>query len=182
MVTDSLSRRLVDGDTAPQFEFVGPTGVAYKSAEILQSGPALLTFYRGGWCMCCQADLRGLVHTMPEMRKAGLNVFGIFHELSADANARISDEYGLDFPIVDDAEGRVAEAFGVRRSADEISRLESEFGPELLALKSGQPWIIPMQARFLIGADGVIARSEIIFDYNQRSDVDGFLPLLRREG
>jgi peroxiredoxin len=89
--------------------------------------------------MCCQADLRDLVRTMPEMRKAGLNVFGVFHELSADANARISDEYGLDFPIVDDAEGRVAEAFGVRRSADEISRLESEFGPELLALKSGQP-------------------------------------------
>jgi hypothetical protein len=39
--------------------------------------------------MCCQADLRDLVRTMPEMCKAGLNVFGIFHELSADANARI---------------------------------------------------------------------------------------------
>jgi hypothetical protein len=48
VVTHSLSKRLVDGDTAPQFEFVGPTGVAYKSAEIFQSGPALLTFYRGG--------------------------------------------------------------------------------------------------------------------------------------
>jgi peroxiredoxin len=119
---------------------------------------------------------------MPELRKTGITVIGVFHELSAEANARISDEYGLDFPIVDDAEGRVAEAFGVRRTAEEIGQLESEFGPELLALKTGEPWIIPMQARFLIGTDGAIARSEVISDYNQRCDVAGLLPLLRPTG
>jgi peroxiredoxin len=180
MVTDELHKRLAEGDEAPPFELTGPTGVIYNSTEILQAGPALLTFYRGGWCMCCQADLRDLVRTAPELRKAGLTVLGVFHELTPDANARISGEYGLDFPIVNDEEGRVAEAFGVRRTAAEIRRLESEFGPEPLALKTGQPYIIPMQARFLIRTDGIIARSEIIFDYNERSNVSGLLSLLDR--
>ncbi len=178
MVTDQLHKRLDEGDEAPAFELTGPTGIAYNSIEILKAGPVLLTFYRGGWCMCCQADLRDLVRTSPELRKAGLTVIGVFHELTPDANTRISAEYGLEFPIVNDDQGKVAEAFGVRRTASEIQRLESEFGPELLALKSGQPYIIPMQARFLIGTSGIIARSEIIFDYNQRSDVIGLLPLL----
>jgi peroxiredoxin len=180
MVTDELHKRLAEGDEAPPFELIGPTGITYNSIEILQRGPALLTFYRGGWCMCCQADLRDLVRTAPEMREVGLTVLGVFHELAPDANARISEEYGLDFPIVNDDEGSVAEAFGVRRTAAEIQRLESEFGPELLALKTGQPYIIPMQARFLIRANGIIARSEIIFDYNQRSNVSCLLPLLDR--
>jgi hypothetical protein len=92
----------------------------------------------------------------------------------------ISEEYGPEFPIVNDDEGKVAEAFGVRRTASEIQRLESEFGPELLALKTGHPYIIPMQARFQIRTHGIIARSEIIFDYNQRSNVSGLLPLLDR--
>jgi peroxiredoxin len=180
MVTDQLHKRLAEGDEAPPFFLTGPTGIAYNSTEILKTGPVLLTFYRGGWCMCCQADLQDLVRTLPELRKAGLTVIGVFHELTPDANARISEEYGLEFPIVNDDEGRVAEAFGVRRTASEIQRLESEFGPELLALKAGQPYIIPMQARFLIRSDGIIARSEIIFDYNQRSNVGGLLPLLDR--
>lgn len=180
MIEDQLHRHLVEGDEAPTFELAGPSGGIYRSDEILRGGPALLTFYRGGWCTCCQADLRDLMGAMPELRKTRLTVLGLFHELSPEANARISEAYGLDFPIVDDAGGRVAEAFGVRRTASEIAQLESEFGPELLALKSGQPWIIPMQARFLVGSDGVIARSEIIFDYNQRTNVSELLPLLQR--
>jgi peroxiredoxin len=180
MVPDELHKRMAEGDEAPPFVLTGPTGIAYSSTTILQAGPALLTFYRGGWCMCCQADLRDLVRTTPELRKAGLTVLGVFHELTPDANTRISEEYGLEFPIVNDSEGRVAEAFGVRRTTSEIQRLESEFGPELSAFKTGQPDIIPMQARFLINTNGIITRSEIIFDYNQRSNVSGLLPLLDR--
>jgi peroxiredoxin len=115
---------------------------------------------------------------MPDLRRTHTTVLGVFHKLSPESGARISREYGLSFPLVDDVDGRAAEAFGIRRSASEMALIESEFGPELLALKEGEPWIVPMQARYVIGPNGVIARSEVVFDYDKRSDAAGLIPVL----
>ena len=60
----------------------------------------------------------------------------------------------------------------------EIAEIENEFGPELLELQDGQPWISPMQARYLIGRDGTIAYSEIVTNYDDRSSAACVLPLL----
>jgi peroxiredoxin len=51
---------LAAGDRAPEFVFVGPTPDPLRSAVLLRQGPVLMTFYRGAWCACCQADLREL--------------------------------------------------------------------------------------------------------------------------
>jgi peroxiredoxin len=180
MGQNEQKRQLTEGDTAPQFTFHGPDGKVLRSSELLREAPVLLTFYRGAWCTCCQSDLRDLMRTMPAIRKSHSTVLGVFHQLGPNVNARISREYALDFPLVDDAEGRAAEAFGIRRSASEIARIEEDFGPEMLALKQGEPWIMPMQARFLIGKDGIIARSEIISNYGERTNAEGLIPILER--
>jgi hypothetical protein len=80
--------------------------------------------------------------------------------------------------VVDDPYGRAAYAFGIGRSLAEMAAIENEFGPELLALKESQPWITPMQARYLIGRDGVIIHSEIVTRYDDRSSAACLLPLL----
>jgi hypothetical protein len=59
-----------------------------------------------------------------------------------------------------------------------MAAIEAEFGPELIVLKLGQPWIQPMQARYLIGRDGIIAHSDVLIDYRERSDVAKLLPML----
>ena len=175
-------RSLAVGDRAPEFEFVGPAADTLRSSALLRQGPVLLTFYRGAWCTCCQTDLRDLMSAMPDLWRANTIVLGVFHQLSPESGARISPEYGLDFPLVDDVDGRAAEGFGIRRSASEIALIESELGPELLALKEGEPWILPMQARYVIGPNGVIACSEVVFDYNKRPNAAGLIPILEHLG
>ena len=181
--SSQFSRRsLTVGDRAPEFEFAGPTAGPLRSCELLRQGPVLLTFYRGAWCSCCQADLRDLMSAMPDLTRTRTTVLGVFHQLSPESGARVSREYGLNFPLVDDVDGRAAEAFGIRRSASEIALIESELGPELIALKEGEPWILPMQARYVIGPNGIIVHSEIVFDYNERSDAAGLVPVLQDLG
>jgi peroxiredoxin len=104
-------KQLVEGDRAPEFEFVTRDAKRLRSSELLRQGPLLLTFYRGAWCMCCQSDLRDLMRAMPAIRRTGSTVLGVFHDLGPEGNDRIVSEYGLDFPLVDDADGSVAEAF-----------------------------------------------------------------------
>ena len=171
---------LVEGSSAPMFEFEDPAGGWLRSSDLLARGPVLLTFYRGAWCDFCRSDLQDLTSAMMRIRGTGATVLGVFHEFSPAAGQRLTAEFGLEFPLVNDEGGRAAEAFGVRKSASEIAKIESEFEPELLALKGGEPWIVPMQARFVIGRDGTLARSEIIFNYEDRSSADALASLLER--
>lgn len=172
-------KHLTEGDRAPDFEFVTPDAKRLRSSDLLLRGPMLLTFYRGAWCMCCQSDLRDLMRAMPAIRETGSTVLGVFHDLGPEDNDRIVSEYCLDFPLVNDAEGRVAEAFGVRRSPEEQAIEDSGLGELPSAFREGRPWIVPMQARFLIAVDGTIMLSEVLLDYNERTSANHLIPVLR---
>jgi peroxiredoxin len=180
MASDQNRKHLSEGEMAPPFELVGFAGETHFSPDLLNKGPLLLTFYRGAWCSCCRADLRDIVSAMHELHERSLTVLGVFYELASEACARINTEYALNFPLVNDTHGRVAEAFGIRRSAREFEEIRRELGPELLALKDGEPWILPMQARFLIGSDGIVARTEIALNYEDRCQIRTFFPTVER--
>jgi peroxiredoxin len=182
MRPDTQHGQLSEGVKAPPFEFSGPGGEAVRSSDLLARGPVILTFYRGAWCMCCQSDLRDLRQTVPAFRKTGATVIGVFHKMAPNARADIAREYAIDFPLVDDVDGKVAEAFGIRRSPADLARIESEFGPEMLALRESEPWILPMQARFVIRKNGIVGRSEIVSNYSERTSAAGLIPVLERAG
>lgn len=169
-------RSLVAGDHAPTFEVVDPLGGALRSEDLLRARPILLTFYRGAWCPCCQTDLRDIRKAAPVLQTMDLTVLGAFHELSAEGCTRIHEEYEVGFPLVDDPQGRAAHSFGIRRSAEDLAQIEEELGPDVLALREGQPWIMPMQARYLIARDGAIVHAELVGDYRERADLMSWLP------
>jgi peroxiredoxin len=178
---DPRSRRyLARGEHAPEFTLMGLGGRPMQSSELLSKGPVILTFYRGAWCPCCQADLRDVMRSMPELEGTGVAVLGIFNDLDREAGAEVVREYGLTFELAGDADGRTAEAFRLRHTADEIAELERAFGAVPRVLKDDEPWILPMQARFAIQPDGVIAWSDVVFDYHQRTGVQDLIPLLTR--
>jgi peroxiredoxin len=137
--SDQFARgSLIVGDRAPDFEFAGPTDGPLRSCALLRQGPVLLTFHRGAWCTCCRADLRDLMSAMADLMRTRTTVLGVFHQLSPESGKSISREYGLSFPLVDDVNGRAAEAFGIRRSPSEMALIESELGL-FTALNEGEP-------------------------------------------
>jgi peroxiredoxin len=171
---------LAAGAQAPEFDFVIPGGGVLRSASILANGPALLTFYRGAWCPCCQTDLLDLKEAMLNFRSKTGSILGVFHQLGEDGGPRITHKFDLNFPIVDDHDGHVAESFGLRLTKREIDALEAQFGEVPRTLSEGTAWITPMQARYVIGPDGLIVHSEVIYDYNERTDAIDLLEMLAR--
>jgi peroxiredoxin len=168
------------GERAPEFELVGVGRQPVRSSALLSKGPVILTFYRGAWCPCCQADLHDLMRSMPELERAGVAVVGVFNDLERDAGADVVREYGLTFSLACDADGRTAGAFRLRRTAEEIAELEREFGALPRVVMDDEPWILPTQARFAILPDRVIARSDVVLDYHQRAGVEDLIPLLTK--
>jgi peroxiredoxin len=48
-VSGIMDRALKDGDSLPSFELPNRKGEMFSSAELLQRGNLVLTFYRGVW-------------------------------------------------------------------------------------------------------------------------------------
>src|SRR5690242_10522754 len=70
-------RPLKVGDEAPGFELRSYDDVSIASDNLLESGPLVLTFYRGLWCPYCQKDLKSfarLVDAAGELDKRVLAI------------------------------------------------------------------------------------------------------------
>jgi hypothetical protein len=60
--------------------------------------------------------------------------------------------------------------------------IEAALGTDLATLRGTGPWILPMQARFVIGQDGVITFANVAVNYGQCSEPASILPVLRELG
>jgi hypothetical protein len=94
----------------------------------------------------------------------------------------IDDQYisDLSFPILNDRGGDAAIGFGIRWGSDDLEAIEREFGANLIHFVGGLNWILPMQARYVVSQDGVIAYADIAFSYDERSEPTDVLPVLAR--
>jgi peroxiredoxin len=166
------------GDEAPTFALVDPDMGKVSSAEALRRGPLIVNFYRGLWCSYCQKDLLGLEDILPDIQQANASIVVITHRLEDSVRQYLRQNSNFSFPIVNDVDGAVAEQFGIRWAADDASLIESAMGTDLIAMRGTAPWILPMQARYVIGQDGVIAFANVAIDYEQRSEPAAIVPLL----
>jgi hypothetical protein len=68
--TFPIEKALKTGDHAPDFTLPNPSGRAVSLSALLRSGPAVVTFYRGGWCPYCNLQLRAYQQALGEIKCA----------------------------------------------------------------------------------------------------------------
>ena len=67
---DFASRQLLrPGSMAPDFTLPNATGVDVSLSASLARGPAVVTFYRGGWCPYCNLQLAAFQQIQPEIER-----------------------------------------------------------------------------------------------------------------
>jgi peroxiredoxin len=168
------------GDLAPQFTLRDPEGNSVSSRERLAKGPLVVSFYRGVWCPYCNLELQALQAALPDITDRGASLVVISPQ-TAPNSRKSQRENKLSFPILSDVRSEVAEAFGIRFAlSDELIGLYKSFKNDLPAFNDDPSWVLPMPARYVIGADGVIAYAEINPDYTRRPDPSELLPVLDR--
>lgn len=179
VASGQAQRALKAGDRAPAFNLPDTEGVMVSSAALLSAGPLVVTFYRGVWCPYCNMDLQAIEAAAGDIRALGASLVAISPQTPPNSR-RSRRENGLSFPILADEGGAVAAAFGLRfRLPDDLIALYGGFGVDLPTLNADPTWTLPMPARYVIGADGVIAYSEVNPDYTRRPDPEELLPALR---
>ena len=159
------------GDMAPDIILPDAHGNAFEVATLLAKGPAIVTFYRGGWCPFCNLELKAYQSVLPRITAAGAGLVAISPEKPDDA-VSTTEKNALTFPVLSDVGHKVGKAFGlVYYFTDELRTVYDGFKLDIPG-KNGTPddWSLPISATYVIGTDGRIVFADTSVDYRRRTD------------
>ena len=86
----------------------------------------------------------------------------------------------LGFPILFDEGNQTAAAWGLTFDlADDLSTIYGNFGINVPAHNGTGGWTLPMPARFVVAAGGLLKQSEVHPDYSKRPEPESTLEIVR---
>ncbi len=172
LVASGLARdALKAGDAAPDFILPNCAGEAVRLHGLLQQGPVVLVFFRGGWCGFCQTYLRGLQAALPKIEARGARLLAISPQLPDPALAQ-EIKQALTFTLLCDVGLKVSTRFGLSYPLPAaVRRVYGQFGIDLKSANGpdGESQL-PLAATFVIAPDRTIHTAAIDENPAQRLD------------
>ena len=102
------------GDEVPDFELPDQNGTMRRLSTMLVDGPVVLFFYPAALTTGCTKEACHFRDLAAEFAAAGAQRIGISRD-SVTKQGQFADKHSFDYPLLSDADGRVADAFGVSR-------------------------------------------------------------------
>lgn len=166
------------GEEAPNFILPDAFGGTTSLLGMLDDGPVVLLWYRGGWCPYCNLTLHAYGERLPEMRALGATLVAISPELP-DRTLTTAERNGLGFEVLSDENNGVARDYGVLFDVPEAvwSRYQGAF--QVDGYYSHGRAELPLGATYVIDRDATIVYAFLDADYRNRADPEAVLEVLR---
>jgi len=115
--TDSVKA----GDALEPFTLDDATGTPVSLDQIVESGPTVIVFYRGGWCPYCNLALRTYQQELlPQLGAFGARLVAISPQ-SPDESLSTLERAALGFTVLSDPGSRLADRIGIAfEQADDV--------------------------------------------------------------
>ena len=167
------------GDKAPFFSLPKANNESISSAELLQKGPLVINFYRGGWCPYCNLELRAYQQILPEIKELGAQLAAISPNLP-DKSLSTVKKNSLDFYVLSDVGNKVAGDFGLVFTLDEeLLPIYKQFGIILSEENGDDSFELPIPATYVLNSDGAIVLAFPDADYTKRLEPEEVVNVLR---
>jgi peroxiredoxin len=99
----TAERALRAGERVPRFRLPSIEGGLADVGLLLERGPLIISFYRGGWCPYCTIELRSLQRGLPDIEALGASLIAISPE-RPDRMLMTAESNALTFPVLFDKE------------------------------------------------------------------------------
>lgn len=170
------ARVLAPGALLPDLFLPDALGTELRLRDL---APAIIVFYRGGWCPYCNLELRFWQTRLPEILAAGGRLVAISPQ-APDASLSTAERNGLAFPVLSDTDGRAARAFGLEfELPPALQTLYAAAGNTLPEINAGTGWHLPMPGTFVVGRDARVVLAQADADYRTRLEPAVALAALR---
>ena len=107
-------KTLTAGSTAPDFDLPDQDGTRLSLSELLTHGPVVLFWYPAAMTGGCTKETCHFRDLAAEFAAVGAQRVGLSMDDVA-TQAQFAGQHGFDYPLLSDATGEVATAYGVRR-------------------------------------------------------------------
>ncbi len=180
--TDIAKHSLKVGEKAPDFTLPDTFGKQVKLSELLQHGPAVVTFYRGEWCPFCNLMLRAYQNILPQIQALGASLVAISPQ-TPDHSLSTVEKKELTFTVLSDVGNTVARQYKLVFALPEQFRaLYTSIGSDVPTFDGDTSWELPMPGTFIIAPDGVIRIAFVHEDHTRRLEPTALLDGLRAIG
>jgi len=176
--TNENNLGLQAGRKVPDFTVNNFAGSPISLTELLETGPLLVIFYRGGWCPYCNFQIRQLSQHYAEFETRGVRPVLISVD-QPSAAVLVKNAYAIPFPVLSDPELNAHEAFNVVLSLPpETYKRYQDYGIDLEAWSGKAHHKIALAAAFLVDKTGTVKWAHVTTDYKTRPSPEQLLKVI----
>ncbi len=163
-----LVRPVLLGTPLPDAALATLEGEPTTLAKEADGKPAILVFYRGGWCPYCNLQLRDLRLIQKEVEALGYQIIAISPDRPEELT-RTLDNAKLGYKLLSDSKAEAMRAFGIGFRVDDatVEKYRS-YDIDLESASGESHHALPVPSVFIIDAAGVVQFSYVHPDYKAR--------------
>ena len=167
------------GDTVPSFTLRNAVGDRVSLDDLVATGPAVLVFYRGGWCPYCNLALRTYQRELlPQLGAWGATLAAISPQ-TPDQSLSTAEKAALSFEVLSDSGSRLARRIGIAfEQAEEVLGAQRRLGLDLAQVNEEGSTELPMPTVLIVDPDRTVRFVDVHPDYTNRTEVADIIAAL----
>lgn len=177
--TGITGQALQVGDKAIDFTLTNHLDKAINLSEVLENGPVVLTWYRGGWCPYCNLTLHALQNVLPEIKAEGATLLALTPEVP-DQSLSTAKKHNLEFEVLTDLHNQVGKQFGIVFKLEKNVAAVYQNGFDLHAYNGDDSDELPLAATYVIDTNGIIKWAFLDADYRNRAEPSEIIKQLKK--
>jgi peroxiredoxin len=173
--TDAVSA----GDLLQDFNLPDATGKDVSLSQLVADGPAVLVFYRGGWCPYCNLALHQYqTELVPQLSRFNARMAAISPQ-APDESLSTAEKHALQFPVLSDAGARLARQLGVTfQPAEDVLEAQRALGLDIRETNAEGATELPMPTVIVVDRDRIVRFADVHPDYTSRTEVQAIISAL----
>lgn len=166
--SDKAVTPLLLGNALPDVGLRTLEGTPITLKDAVGGKPAVLVFYRGGWCPYCNLQLSSLRLIRKDLDALGFQLIAISPDTPAELKKTL-DKDALDYRLLSDSSAAAMRAFGIGYEVDaETLNKLSGYGIDLEKASGERHHVLPVPSVYLVDAKGMLQFSYVHPDYTVR--------------
>ena len=167
------------GDRLESFTLNDATGQLVSLDQLVSSGPAVIVFYRGGWCPYCNLALRTYQRELlPQLERFDARLVAISPQ-TPDQSLSTVEKAELSFTVLSDPASQLAARVGIAfQQADDVLAAQRQLGLDLAQVNAEGATRLPRPTVLVVDRDRVVRFVDVQLDYTARTEVADIIAAL----
>jgi peroxiredoxin len=167
------------GQPMPDGKLLDVNGRPTTLAETRGARPAVVVFYRGGWCPYCSITLRTYqARLVPELTARGVTLIAVSPQ-TPDGSLTTQQAKELTYTVLSDPGNQIAGQLGILTGpTDAVAAAQAKLGLDLTQVNADGTTGLPMPTVVVADAAGNIRWIDVHPDYTTRSEPGDILAAL----